>query len=148
MDQPHSRRDPGRVGRGLIPHCLDQAASDPSRPAWPYRETVFRAAGEEVRRDKQRERRYKANHALTKRFNDGTQKTFWIDIDEEVPRHRMVKALANYRDQMVGEAVIGTNTADHWNRINPEQEPLAFEADFTDDVQSRLNAPEDDQRAS
>lgn len=105
------------------------------------------AAREEIRVDKETKRPYKANHALTKRRSDGTQMTFWVDVDE-APRHYMVKALANYRDQMVGEAVIGTSTADHWNRMHPEQQPLVFETDFTDDVQWRLNAPDEGEEAS
>jgi hypothetical protein len=47
---------------------------------------------------------------------------------------------------MVGEAVIGRNTADHWNRINPDQKPLPFETDLTDDVNWRLNAPPDEEK--
>jgi hypothetical protein len=100
------------------------------------------AAREETRKDNVTKRPYKANHALRKKADDGSQMTIWIDVDE-APRHKMVKALALYRDQMVGEAVIATNTADHWNRINPNQEPLNFETDFTPDVEWSLNAPKE-----
>jgi hypothetical protein len=106
------------------------------------------ALREEVRHDKATKRAYKANLTITRRAaGDGRQLTLWVDVDE-APRQHMVKALTNYREQMVGEAVIGTNTADHWNRINPSQEPLVFIADLTDDVQWRLNAPDEDERAS
>lgn len=105
------------------------------------------ALREEIRRDKVTKRPYKPNHALKRRKGDGSQSTFWIDADE-APRHQMEKALTNYRDQMVGEAIIGTNTADHWNRIHPEQQPLKFETDLTDDVLWRHNAPDTEDNAA
>ena len=105
------------------------------------------AAGEETRIDKNTKRVYKANLAITERRRDGRQMTLWIDVDENPPRHRMLKALHLYREQMVGEAVIGKNTADHWNSNNPGQQPLPFETDLTDDVKWRLNAPPDEKTA-
>lgn len=102
------------------------------------------AVGEEVRRDKQTKQPYKANLAFTKRLPDGTQLTLWVDVDE-APRHRMVKGLHLYREQMVGEAVMGHNTAGHWNRIHPDQKPLEFPTDLTDDVKWRLNAPSEEE---
>jgi hypothetical protein len=98
------------------------------------------AAGEETRTDKETKRAYKANLAITER-RSGKQMTFWIDVDDNPPRHRMQKGLHLYREQMVGEAIIGKNTADHWNRNNPDQIPLPFDPDLTDDVNWRLNAP-------
>lgn len=105
------------------------------------------AAGEETRQDKKTKRTYKANLAITQGSPDGTQTALWFDIDQDAPRHRMMKGLTQYREQMVGEAVIGTNTADHWNRLHPNQPPLPFETDLTLDVQIRLNAPDDDEKA-
>jgi hypothetical protein len=104
------------------------------------------AAREEIRHDKTTKRPYRGNMAITVRSGD-QQTTLWIDTDE-APRHRMVKALHRYREQMVGEAVMGTNTAEHWNRVNPEQMPLQFDADLSDDVQWRLNGEEDMPKAS
>ena len=101
------------------------------------------AAGEETRVDKETKRVYKANLAITERAKDGRQLTLWIDVDDNPPRHRMVKGLHLYREQMVAEAVIGVNTADHWNRKNPDQIALPFETDLTDDVNWRLNAPDE-----
>ncbi len=53
----------------------------------------------------------------------------------------MLKGLHLYREQMVGEALIGKNTAEHWNKNNPDQEQLPFDTDLTDDVNWRRNAP-------
>lgn len=105
------------------------------------------AAGEETRVDKETKRVYKANLAITERKN-GRQMTLWIDVDDNPPRHRMAKGLHLYREQMVGEAVMGKNTADHWSRKNPDQPPLPFDTDLTDDVNWRLNAPPMDEKAS
>ena len=99
-----------------------------------------RAEGEEVRTDKGTKRTYKANLAFRKRNSDGTQGVLWVDVDE-APRHRMQAGLTLYREQMVGEVVMGHNTADHWNRMNPSQEPLKFEADLTLDLALALNGP-------
>lgn len=100
------------------------------------------AAGEETRTDKETNHVYKANLAITER-RGGRQMTFWIDVDDNPPRHKMVKGLHNYREQMVGEAIIGRNTAEHWNKKNPDQQPLPFDTDLTDDVNWRLNSPEE-----
>lgn len=70
-------------------------------------------------------------------------KTLWIDTDH-APRNRMVMALNRYREQMVGEAVMGTNTAEHWNSNHPDQMPLIFNTDLTEDVRWRLNGEENE----
>ena len=98
------------------------------------------SAGEETRTDKVTKQVYKVNLAITER-RGGQQTTLWIDVDDNPPRNRMLKGLHLYREQMVGEAVIGKNTADHWNRNNPDQIPLPFDTDLTDDVNWRQNAP-------
>jgi hypothetical protein len=75
------------------------------------------------------------------------QLPLWIDTDE-ASRSQMIMALHKYREQMLGEAVIGTNTANHWNRVNPDQKPLPFPTDLAEEVQWRLNAPEEDKGAA
>jgi len=105
------------------------------------------AAREEIGHDKKTKRPYRANLAITARLSNGEQLAIWIETDE-APRHKMVKALTNYREQMVGEAVIASDTADHWNRINPTQQVILFELDFRDDVEWRRNAPGEDEKAS
>jgi hypothetical protein len=101
------------------------------------------AAGEETRTDKATKRVYTANLAITERRKDGKQMTLWLDVDDDPPRHRMVMGLHLYREQMVGEALIGHNTADHWSRLHPDQPRLPFDTDLTDDVKWRLNAPDE-----
>jgi hypothetical protein len=106
------------------------------------------AAGEETRNDKKTRRVYKAQLAITERRKNGAQTTLWLDVDDDPPRHRIEKGLKRYREQMVGEAVIGSNTAEHWNSAHPDQRPLKFVTDLTSDVNERLRAPEEDDAAS
>lgn len=104
------------------------------------------AAREEIGHDKKTKRPYRANLAITQRLPSGEQLAIWIETNE-APRHKMVKALTIYREQMVGEAVMASDTADHWNRVNPKQQPILFQTDFTDDVEWRRNAPAEDEKA-
>lgn len=95
------------------------------------------AAREEIRRDQVTDLPYRARLSFSQKRGDGRQHFLWANVDTAA-RHHMVKGLTNYRDQMVGEAVIATNTANHWNRIFPDQLALKFIPDFTDDVNERL----------
>ncbi len=97
------------------------------------------AAREETRVDKETKQPYKANLAYTKRLPSGAQLWLWFDVDEAT-RPQMVKGLHLYREQMVGEAVIGVNTADHWSRLFPDQPKLPFVTDLTEDVKEREKA--------
>jgi hypothetical protein len=67
------------------------------------------AAREEIRYDKKTKRPYRANLAMTQRLKNGKQLALWIDTDDAT-RSQMVLAISKYREQMVGEAEIGTNT--------------------------------------
>lgn len=109
----------------------------PKSPIEMLAKAFSKAAGNEERVSKRTKRPYKANLAITDR--NGTS---WVDVDE-APRHRMMKGLHQYREQMVGEAVIATNTVQHWNSLNPDQEPLNYELNFGPDVEWRY-ASEDE----
>jgi len=103
------------------------------------------AAREEVRHDKKTGRPYRANHAF-KVSKAGEQMTLWIDIDE-APRKPMLKSAVNRREQMVGDALQLTLDLEHWNRVNPKEEPIVLPLDLTDDVKWRLNAPDENEKA-
>jgi hypothetical protein len=114
----------------------------PISPEERFAKQFANAEREEIRYDKETREPYRGNLALTQRFKDGTQQSLWVDTDE-ANRSQMRQALHKYREQMIGEAVIGTNTAEHWNRIHPEQQPLPFPTDFAEEVEWRKNAPEE-----
>jgi hypothetical protein len=84
------------------------------------------AAREEIRYDKKMRRPYRANLCIS-------QLALWIDTDE-ADREKMIMAMAKYREQMIGEAVIGTNTVEHWNLMHPEQLPIDFHPDLADET--------------
>ncbi len=74
--------------------------------------------------------------------------TVWIDIDE-APRPKILKSLINRREQMVGDGLQLTLDQDHWNNVNPKDEPINIPMDLTEDIEWRKNAPdEDDQKAA
>jgi len=60
----------------------------------------------------------------------------------------MLRSLGIRREQMVGDGLMLSYDADHWNRIHPDQEPIQIELDFTDDVAWRKNAPNEGEAAN
>lgn len=105
------------------------------------------AAREEIRYDKVTKRPYRAQHAYPVKEN-GKQRHLWIDIDGEAPRYKMEKCLKGRRDQMIGDGLQATLDQDHWNRIHPEEAPIQLDFDLTEEIQWRLNAPDEDKKAS
>lgn len=103
-----------------------------------------KAAREEIRHDSQTGRPYRANHAFP--TSHGAQSSMlWIDIDE-APRSPMLKSLMKRREQMVGDGLQLSLDADHWNGSNLNEEPIVIPLDFTDDVEWRKNAPDDEEQ--
>lgn len=94
------------------------------------------AAREETRTDSTTGRSYRANHAV---HLDGSQQSLWIDIDE-APRRLMHKSLIKRRDGIIGDALQLSLDLDHWNSINPNEEPIVIPLDFSEDVEERKNA--------
>lgn len=99
---------------------------------------------EEIRKDKETGRPYRANLAVSE-WQGKTQLVLWTDIDVAT-RQIAHKALTQYRDQMAGEALKMTLTADHWNRMHPNEEPITMPLDFGPDVEWELNAPPDSEQ--
>lgn len=104
------------------------------------------AAREETRRDPVTGKPYRANLAVTT-YQGSQQTTLWHDIDE-APRPIAHRAFQQRREQMVGDAVQLTFDVMHWNRINKSDEPIEMEMDFTDDVEWRLNGPDENSKAA
>ncbi|MBT9614219.1 MAG: hypothetical protein IV108_13230 [Burkholderiales bacterium] len=104
------------------------------------------AAREEIRRDDVTGRPYRANLAVTT-WQGSQQLTLWTDIDV-APRHIAHKSFQQRREQMVGDAVQLTFDVMHWNKINEVEEPIEMPMDFTDDVQWRINAPNDEKKSA
>ncbi|GGI18176.1 hypothetical protein [Oxalicibacterium faecigallinarum] len=98
------------------------------------------AAREEVRRDAITGRPYRANLAIS---GGSQQGAFWVDIDE-APRKHAHKSFVQRREQMVGDGLQLSFDVDHWNSINPTEEPIVMPMDLTLDIEWRKNAPDDD----
>ena len=104
------------------------------------------AAREETRVDKKTNRPYRVNHCYPITV-DGKQMHLWIDIDDDAPRFKMVMATGKRREQMIGDGLQLTLDLDHWNSINPSEEPIKADMDFTDEIEWRKNAPEEQKKA-
>ena len=99
------------------------------------------AAREEMRHDPVTKRPYRANHAIT--ISQGQdQLHLWIDIDE-AKRGPMLKSLVQRREQMVGDGLQLTFDSEHWNRINPTEEPINLPMDLGPDIEWRINGEEE-----
>jgi hypothetical protein len=105
------------------------------------------AAREEIRHDQTTKRPYRVNHCYAV-MQSGKQLHLWLDIDDAAPRYKMLKALGQRREQMIGDGLQLTLDAEHWNAINPREEPIQPDMDFTDEIEWRKNAPDEDERAS
>ncbi len=118
----------------------------PKDPLDRLAEEFTQAARDEIRHDQTTGKPYRANHAVP--VTQGkVQYHLWIDIDE-APRKLIYKSLVMRREQMVGDGVQLTLDAHHWNNINPEKEPIQIPLDFTEDVEWRLNAPDEKEEAA
>lgn len=114
----------------------------PKDPIDRLAEQFSSAAREEIRRDTVTGRPYRGNLAVTT-WQGSQQLTLWTDTDV-APRHIAQKSYIQRREQMVGDAVQLSFDVEHWNRINPNEEPIVMPMDFTEDVEWRKNAPDDD----
>jgi len=94
-------------------------------------EELARAAREEYRTDEYG-RRYRARHSAILESN-GTQLSFWADIDK-APRSHMQRAFGQRRRQIVGDCHQLKIDVDHYNGIYPENMPIQMIFDFTEDL--------------
>ncbi len=116
----------------------------PQSPEDLLKKMIARAIRQEVRQDTFTGKPYRVNHHYVQ---SSTQLHLWIDIDE-APRTPMFKSFQARREQMVGDGLQLSLDVDHWNSIHPEEEPIQIVMDFTEDIEERKNAPDEEQMAS
>jgi hypothetical protein len=116
---------------------------EPTNPLDRLKKEWAAAAREETRVDRKTGRPYRVNHVYTV-MQGSVQLHLWIDIDE-APRAPMFKSLQMRRRQIVGDAVQLTFDADHWNDINPSDDPIVMELDLGPDVEWEKNAMDEDE---
>ncbi len=97
------------------------------------------ALRDETRTDPETGQAYRVNHMYVVTRGDD-QLHLWVDIDE-APRGPMHASLTMRREQIVGDITQLAFDAEHWNRVNPKEEPIKIEQDFALDVELRRNAP-------
>jgi len=104
------------------------------------------AASEEIETDPKTGRPFRVYHAVP--VQSGQLKLFhYIDI-REATRKPMLKSLVNRREQMVGDGLQLTFDALFWNSLHPDEEPIVLPMDLTLDIEWRMNAPDDDDKAA
>jgi hypothetical protein len=94
----------------------------PADPLERLAQEFSRAAREEIRHDEATGKPYRANHAIVV-MRDDKQSAWWFDIDEDPPREKMLRALVQRREQMVGDGVQLALDADHWNSVDGNLNP-------------------------
>lgn len=105
------------------------------------------AAREQTEYDSVTGKPYRVYHALPVMTPEGQLSLFvYVDINE-APRRSMLKSAVNRREQMVSDGLQLTFDLDHWNRINPTEEPIALPMDLTLDIDIRKAADDDDKKA-
>lgn len=107
----------------------------PKTPLELLAKKVADALSEEERIDKETGFTYSANVAY-----ETEQGFLWGDLDK-VDRRKMQNNYMFRRNQMVGDAFGIKIDCDRWNKVNPNEEPIQPELDFTLDVEWKLNAP-------
>jgi hypothetical protein len=102
------------------------------------------AAHEERKYDKTTGQPYRVYHAIPV---TGQPSLFaYIDIDE-ANRRQMHMSSVNRREQMVSDGLNLQLDLDHWNSVNPDEEPIQLPMDLTLDIDIRKAAAiEDDEK--
>jgi hypothetical protein len=55
----------------------------------------------------------------------------------------MQKSTRQRREQVVGDMVQLYLDLEHWNRVNPDEQPIVLVTDTTEDVNERLAGPDE-----
>lgn len=106
---------------------------------------LSRAARQQHRTDPKTGRTYRANHRIPK--PGGGKGSIWFDIDGQPPRKKLLVSLNLRREQLVSDAVLLTNDAEHWSQEHPDEEPIHIQLDLSFDVELRRHAEDDEDSA-
>jgi hypothetical protein len=118
---------------------------DPIDPKKRLIKQISDAAREVMRTDRKTGRPYRAYHSVP--VQQGQQLSFyWVDI-EDATRQQMVRSSNRRREHVVGELTQHTFDLEYWASINPDEEPIPLEKDFTLDVEIRKASDEEDDAA-
>ena len=126
--------DPKRIAEFAVKNGVE--LPQPKDPLELLAREISAAARENLRRDENTGRPYRAYHSLPIPHADGQVSFVFVDIDDAT-RPQMHRSLNKRREQMVGDAVHLIYDADRWNSQNPDLEPIQMALDFGPDVDWR-----------
>lgn len=139
MEQPgKSGVDMKDVAQWAIDHGL-LPVPKPRSPVDMLASTLARAAQQERRTDEATGRPYRAYHSVTVHVPEGSNYALWYDIDS-APRPAMVKSSSQRRTGIINDAVQLSLDLDHWNRVNPDEDPIHEGFDLDDEVEWEKHA--------
>ena len=99
----------------------------------------------ETNYDKETGKPYRVYHAIP----SGGQLNLFVYVDiDDATRNQMLKSCVNRREQMVSDGLQLTFDMEHWNNINPEEDPIDLPMDLELDIEWRKNTPDDDDEAA
>lgn len=110
----------------------------PISPVDRLAQDLARAAREETRVDAVTGIPYRVNQSFTQE-QGSKQQVFWVDIDQ-AHRSQMHRSVVLRRNQMVADGYSLSADVDHWNRINPKEQPIQLELDLSADIAERKAA--------
>tara|TARA_R110002074_G_scaffold20053_1_gene63738 strand:+ start:3099 stop:3407 length:309 start_codon:yes stop_codon:yes gene_type:complete len=70
-------------------------------------------------------------------IDGGAQRTLWFDVDKGGTPQLRQKAARQRRDSISNDIFRAKSDVDHMNFTYPEDEPIQFELDFTEDFEER-----------
>jgi hypothetical protein len=113
------------------------------------REALAESLRQEKRID-EKGRKYRAKHSVRTNAG-GVQLSLWADIDT-APRSFMEKSFSQRRKSIVDDCFRMKQDVDHFNDENPDELPIQFVMDFTDDIAemeaaARFESDDDDEAA-
>jgi hypothetical protein len=97
--------------------------------------------------DEKTKKPYRAYQAIPAQVAGQLNLFVYVDTDEAT-RPQMLKASVNRREGMVTDGYNLQLDLDHWNRVNPELEPIELPMDLTLDVAIRNAADEGEEGAA
>jgi len=98
------------------------------------------AARDETDYDKKTGRPFRVYHAVPSKSG---QLTLFVYVDiHDANRNQMLKSCVNRREQMVSDGLQLSFDMEHWNSVNPTEEPIALPMDLTLDIEIRKAAEE------
>lgn len=79
---------------------------------------------------------YRAKQCVTI-IEEGKQRTLVFDVDKNGTPQLRQKAARQRRDSIVNDVYRAKSDVEHMNRAYPDDEPIQFELDFTEDYEER-----------